>query len=185
MIVAGMAPSVLAILGLGTILTGLATIAIAGSASGGGNVLLGDLLFFITGLLWGFYPILLHRWRVGPMVSAAIVAVLSLSYLPIWLAGGVSHLSAVPLWMIQFQCLFQGVLTSVIGLWLWGHAVKVLGASKTQLFPPLIPVLGTLFAIPILGEIPGLAQAFGVVLIVGGILTSLVGSRLQARRAAS
>jgi drug/metabolite transporter (DMT)-like permease len=184
MVVAGIAPSILSVVGLATILAGLATIAIAGSASGGSNVLLGDLLFFVTGLLWGFYPILLHRWRVGPMVAAAIVAVLSLVYLPVWLAGGVSHLATVPLWMILFQCLFQGVLNSVIGLWLWGHAVKVLGASRTQLFPPLIPVLGTLFAIPILGEIPGPFQALGLVLIVGGIATSLVGTRMQARRAA-
>jgi drug/metabolite transporter (DMT)-like permease len=185
MVAAGVAPPLLSVLGLATILAGLATIAIAGSTSGGSNVPLGDALFFVTGLLWGFYPILLHRWRVGPMVSAAIVAVLSLVYLPIWLAGGVSHLAAVPLWMVLFQCFFQGILNSIVGLWLWGHAVKTLGASRTQLFPPLIPVLGTLFAIPILGEIPGPLQGLGVLLIVGGILTSLLGARLRARKTAS
>ncbi len=181
MIAAAVRPSILSVVGLATILAGLATIAAAGSASGGSHVLVGDLLFFVTGLLWGFYPILLHRWRIGPMVGAAIVCVISLAYLPFWLLGGVSHLAAVPLWMILFQCFFQGVLNSVVGLWLWGHAVKVLGASKTQLFPPLIPVLGMLFAIPILAEIPGPLQVVGVMMIVGGIIASLIGVRQQAR----
>ncbi|NNM71956.1 EamA family transporter [Enterovirga aerilata] len=172
-------PPFLTVLGLVTILAGLATIAIAGSSAGGSNVLLGDLLFFTTGLLWGFYPILLHRWRIGPIVSAAVVAVLSLVYLPVWLAGSVSHLAAVPLWMIILQCFYQGVLNSIVGLWLWGHAVRTLGASRTQLFPPLIPVLGALFAIPVLGEVPGPAQWLGLVLIVGGIVASLFGMRLR------
>ena len=185
MIAAGMRPSVLSILGLGTILAGLGTIAYAGSTSGGSNIPLGDALFFATGLLWGCYPILLHRWRVGPIVSAAVVAVLSLVYIPVWLLGGVAHLAEVSLGMILFQCVYQGVLNGIVGLWLWGHAVKVLGASRTQLFPPLIPVLGTLFAIPILGEVPGILQAGGVLLIVCGILASLLGARLQARRAAA
>nr|WP_281411496.1 DMT family transporter [Enterovirga sp. DB1703] len=136
-------------------------------------------MFFTTGLLWGFYPILLHRWRIGPIVSAAVVAVLSLVYLPVWLAGSVSHLAAVPLWMIILQCFYQGVLNSIVGLWLWGHAVRTLGASRTQLFPPLIPVLGALFAIPVLGEVPGPAQWLGLVLIVGGIVASLFGMRLR------
>jgi drug/metabolite transporter (DMT)-like permease len=118
-------------------------------------------------------------------VSAAIVGVLSLVYIPVWLAGGVSHLADVPVGMILFQCFFQGVLNSIVGLWFWGIAVKTLGTSRTQLFPPLIPVLGTLFAIPILGEIPGPLQVLGVLLIVSGILVSVVGSRIQARRAAA
>ena len=175
-------PTLPALIGLGAIFAGLATIAITGSTAGASNVLLGDAFFVLTGLLWGFYPIMLHRWRVEPMVSAAIVAVLSMAYLPVWLAGGVTHLAAVPLWHLLFQAVFQGGLNVILGLWLWGHAVKTLGASRTQLFPPLIPVLGTLFAIPILGEIPGPAQAAGLLLIVGGIVASLLGTRTQARR---
>ncbi len=178
-------PTLWAAAGLAAIFAGLATIAISGSTAGASNVLLGDAFFVLTGLLWGFYPIMLHRWRVEPMVSAAIVAVLSMAYLPVWVAGGVSHLWQVPLGHLLFQAVFQGGLNVILGLWLWGHAVKTLGASRTQLFPPLIPVLGTLFAIPILGEIPGPVQALGLALIVGGIVTSLLGSRLQARKPAA
>jgi drug/metabolite transporter (DMT)-like permease len=177
-IVMSRSPPRLAVLGgLAAIFTGLAAIALTGSTQGSRNVLLGDAFFVLTGLLWGFYPIMLHRWRVEPMVSAAIVSVLSMAYLPIWLAGGVSHLAQVPLWMILAQAVFQGLLNVVLGLWLWGHAVKTLGAARTQLFPPLIPVLGTVFAIPILGEVPGPVQWLGLVLIVGGIVLSVLGSR--------
>ncbi len=179
-VIASRSPPRLAVLGgLAAIFTGLTAIAVTGSTEGSSNVLLGDMFFVLTGLLWGFYPIMLHRWRVEPMVSAAIVSVLSMAYLPIWLAGGVSHLAQVPIWMILAQAVFQGLLNVILGLWLWGHAVKTLGAARTQLFPPLIPVLGTVFAIPILGEVPGPIQWLGLLLIVGGILVSLLGSRTR------
>lgn len=181
-VASGRAPAAWTLAGLGAIAAGLATVALSASVSDGRDVLLGDVFFVITGLLWGFYPILIHRWRVEPMVSAAIVSVLSTAYLPFWLAGGVSHLAQVPLAIILFQAVFQGLLNVVLGLWLWGHAVKTLGAPRTQLFPPLIPVLGTLFAVPILGEVPGPIQAFGLLLVVGGIVASLLGARAQARK---
>lgn len=171
------APSLAAILGLAVILAGLVTIAVAGSGAASGNVPLGDLLFFMTGCLWGFYPIMLHRWRVDPMTSAAVVSVLSLLYLPVYAASGTSHLPDAPLGVLVFQAFFQGVLNVIVALWLWGHAVRSLGAERTQLYPPLIPVLGTLFAVPILGEVPSLLQVLGLTLIVVGIIGSVLANR--------
>lgn len=179
------APSLWTIAGLAAIGAGLGTVALSASTAGAPTVLLGDAFFVLTGLLWGFYPILVHRWRVEPTVGAAIVSVLSTAYLPFWLAGGVSHLAQVPLSLLVFQAVFQGLLNVVLGLWLWGHAVKTLGAARTQLFPPLIPVLGTLFAIPVLGEVPGPIQAGGLALVVGGIVAVLLGARAKARAEAS
>jgi drug/metabolite transporter (DMT)-like permease len=177
-IVAGRAgPSVWTVLGLAGILVGLSTIAATGPVTGASNVFLGDMFFLATGLLWGFYPILLQRWQVEPTVSAAVVSVLSMAYLPFYAATGASNLLQVPLGLVAFQAFYQGILNVVVGLWLWGHAVQTLGAARTQLFPPLLPVLGTLIAIPVLGEVPGPIQAVGLVLIVGGIVMSLLGTR--------
>ena len=177
MVVAGIRPSAWTLAGLAAILTGLAAIAIAGSVAGASNVVFGDLCFLATGLLWGFYPILLHRWRIGPTTSAAVVAVLSLLYLPVYFAEAGLRLLDAPPGAVLFQAVFQGIVNLIVGLWLWGHAVRVLGQGRTQFFPPLIPVLGTLFAIPILGELPGPVQACGLVLIVGGIVLALRGQR--------
>ena len=180
MVLAGRLPPPLVLLGLLMAVAGLTTIAAAGSTSGSGTVLIGDALFFATGLLWGFYPVLLHRWRVPGLVGATVCAVLSIAYVPIYFACLHPRLLQVGWQIVLFQAVYQGIVNSVVGLWLWGHGVKVLGAAGTQLFPPLLPVIGASVAIPILGEWPGFAGTLGIGLIVTGIaLSALAGRRRE------
>lgn len=178
---AGRLPPRLTLLGLAFALCGLATIALAGTASGSRSVMLGDLCYFATGLLWGFYPVLLHKWRIDAIVGATICSVLSLAYMPIYLAFLESRLWAAPLDVLLVQAFYQGIMNSIVGLWLWGHGVRVLGASGTQFFPPMIPVVGTLAAIPILGEWPGPFHLAGIALIVAGLALAARGNRPPAR----
>jgi drug/metabolite transporter (DMT)-like permease len=182
MVAAGALPGPLTMAGLATILAGLASIAIAGTTSGSPQIVLGDLMFFSSGLLWGFYPILLYRWRVGPMLGASIVSVLSIPYAVLYLAFGQPRLFEVGWTLLVGQAVFQGLFTVILGLWLWGTGVRALGAARTQLFPPMIPVIGTLLAIPVLGEWPGPLQVLGVGLIVTGLCLSAYGQRRALRR---
>ncbi|HEV7873127.1 MAG TPA: DMT family transporter [Enterovirga sp.] len=184
MIAAGALPGPLTLVGFATILAGLVSIAIAGTTSGSLEVMLGDLMFFGSGLLWGFYPILLYRWRIGPMLGASIVSVLSIPYAVLYLAFGHPRLLEVGWTLLIGQAVFQGLFTVIFGLWLWGSGVRTLGAARTQLFPPMIPVIGTLLAIPVLGERPGPLQALGVGMIVTGLCLSAYGQRRAMRRAA-
>ena len=179
-VLAGVLPPRLTQAGLGFVVAGLASIAYAGSTSGSASVMLGDLCFVLTGLLWGFYPVLLHRWRLDGMTGAAICAVLSLAFMPFYFALLQPRLLDVAPGLLVAMAIYQGVVNSIIGLWLWGVGVRVLGAKGTQLFPPLIPVIGTVAAIPILAEWPGPLQALGVSLIVGGLALSAYGNRPSA-----
>jgi drug/metabolite transporter (DMT)-like permease len=183
MIAAGALPGPLTLVGLATILAGLISTAIAGTTSGSLQIMLGDLMFFGSGLLWGFYPILLYRWRIGPMLGASIVSVLSIPYAVLYLAFGHPRLLEVGWTLLIGQAVFQGLFAVIFGLWLWGSGVRTLGAARTQLFPPMIPVIGTLLAIPVLGERPGPLQAFGVGMIVTGLCLSAYGQRRAMRRA--
>lgn len=176
-VLAGVLPPILTRLGLALVIAGLGAIALAGTTSGSASVVLGDLCFILTGLLWGFYPVLLHRWNVSAIQGAAICAVLSLAYVPLYVLLLKPQLASVDLGLLIGMAVYQGILNSVVGLWLWGHGVRVLGASGTQLYPPLIPVIGTLAAIPILAEWPGPFQALGISLIVGGLALSAYGNR--------
>jgi drug/metabolite transporter (DMT)-like permease len=169
MVLFGVKPSRPIVIGIGVVLAGLAAIGVAGSRTGGPSILVGDLLFLATGLLWGFYPLLLQKWNVGAMTSTAIVSVLSLVYIPVYALFLTPRILAVDPWVVLFHGINQGLLNVILGLWLWGHAVRVLGAATAQRFPPLIPVAGTLLAIPILGEWPPPLQAVGVALIVAGL----------------
>jgi drug/metabolite transporter (DMT)-like permease len=179
----GAVPTRFTVIGIAIVLAGLACIGLAGSTSGSSKVILGDLCFLAAGTLWGLYPLMLQRWNVGAIPSTAVIAVLSLAYLPFYALLAKSNLGAVDPLFVLFHAFNQGVLNVIVGLWLWGTAVRVLGAEVAQRFPPLIPVVGTLSAVPILGEWPGLLQSLGVAFIVSGLLLTAFGARLFRRAA--
>jgi drug/metabolite transporter (DMT)-like permease len=95
-----------------------------------------------------------------------------LMFTPWYLTFGDSQLLAVPVWVLLLHGVNQGILNVIVGLWLWGWAVKKVGAANAGRFPPLIPVIGTLSAIPLLGELPGPLQWAGIALIVAGLAIS-------------
>ncbi|MGL5448135.1 MAG: DMT family transporter [Rhabdaerophilum sp.] len=162
-----------AMLGIAIVVIGLFLIGLAGTTSGARNVILGDLCFLGVGLIWGVYPLLLQLWRVDPLRATAVLAVLSmLAFWPWYLVFGESQLLKVPAWVVLLHGINQGILNVIVGLWLWGWAVKTAGTASTGRFPPLIPVIGTLTAIPLLGELPGPLQWAGIALIVTGLAIS-------------
>ena len=178
----GVVPTRVVLIGIATTIVGLACIGLAGTTSGMPDVVLGDSLFIVAGSLWGLYPLMLQRWGVPPLVGTSVVAVLSLAYLPFYAAFASPQLLEAAPGLVLFQALLQGVLNIVVALWLWGTAVRVLGAAVAQRFPPLIPVVGTLSAVPILGEWPGRLQMIRFALIVSGLTLAAFGNRLFPRK---
>lgn len=175
----GARPSRAAVVGIAAALAGLSCIALAGATSGSRSVMLGDLCFLAAGSLWGVYPLLLQRWGVSPMESTTAVAVVSLLiYGPLYLLAFDPRIATADVGLVLFQAVNQGLFNVILGLWLWGSAVSALGAATAQRFPPLIPVVGTLAAIPIIGEWPGPLQVTGVGLIVSGLTFAALGGRL-------
>jgi len=138
-----------------------------------GGMLAGDALLLLTGVSWGLFTVLLRLWEVRPLQSAAIVSVISMAYLPayfaVWhhgIAASVPHMVA--------QAVLQGVFNSAIAIFLLTFAVRRLGAQLTALFSPVVPVLTTLLAIPLLGEVPTAGQWIGVLIVFGGMLAAAV-----------
>jgi drug/metabolite transporter (DMT)-like permease len=158
-----------ALVGLAVVLAGLGCFAAGAAVAPSREVVIGDALFFLMALLWGGYPLALQYWRVDALVATAVLCVLSLAYLPIYWLFLPSNLTAIPFWIVALHALNQAVLNMIVGLWLWGWAARTIGASESGRFPPLIPVIGTLTAIPVLGEWPGPLQSAAVALIVGGL----------------
>ncbi|HVL72411.1 MAG TPA: DMT family transporter [Beijerinckiaceae bacterium] len=168
------------VIGIAVVIAGLACLALAGSTGGTNLTLLGDLCFVAGGALWGLYPFFLNRWRIDGLTSTSVVAVLSLVFVPFWLLAGTRILDLDPA-VVLFHAVNQGVFNLIVALWLWGAAVRVLGPERAARFPPLIPVAGTILAIPIVGEWPGPLQSLGVALIVGGLALAAFGPRLFGR----
>lgn len=160
----------------------------ASMSSTGWNALriFGDLLFLVAGFLSAASTLVMRRAGLDPLHTAAIIATGSLIiYLPAYILLHGSDLGRVSPGDLMVQALFQGVLVTIVGVFLYGRAIAVLGASGGAAFGALVPVLAGLFGIPLLGEWPNATGWAGIGLISAGVylasggplpITKLVGS---------
>jgi drug/metabolite transporter (DMT)-like permease len=160
------------VFGIGAVLAGLACLAIAGTTHSNPTIMFGDLCFIGVGLIWGGYPLLIQHWKVDALKATAIVSVLSLVYLPVYALFFFRGFDVAPWWVVLLHGFNQGILNLIVGLWLWSWATRVLGPAVVGRFPPTIPVIGTLLAVPILGEIPSGLQIAGIALIIVGLFVA-------------
>jgi len=163
--------------GLVLVATGLVLVSWPGLAGGvGERTWLGDLLFVVAGILWGFFTVLARRWQVDPLRATAMMWTLAAAaYLPVYLVVAGARLLAAPRREVVFQAVYQGVGVAIVALALYSWAIRVLGASFASLFMPLIPVMGMLLAVPVLGEIPTPLQLVGVLAVSGGMALAAAG----------
>lgn len=142
---------------------------IAGAGFGGGT-LAGDALLVASGLQWALYGTLLRAWGVSGLRSACMISAFSLPYVPLHFAVfGWGALAAAPEEAL-FQALYQGLGVGLLANALYSHCYAVMGPGRAAIFPPLVPVLGTVLAALVLAEVPGPAQFLGMALVVGGML---------------
>lgn len=145
-----------------------------------GNIALGHLLFLIGGSMWAAYALFMRAWKLDPIHVAAAVCVYSaLLYLPIYFLFLPINVSVHNWDAALFQAVYQGIINSVFALMSYNRGVELLGVSASSAFIPMIPVIATLTAIPILGQDPTLTDALGIALVAGGVLlsTGIIGKR--------
>ena len=135
---------------------------------------LGDLCFIAGGILWGVYTIATKKWGVAPLHSTAIVSVFSmLILLPFYIIQrGISVVIDLPFESIT-QGIYQGVFSAILALYLYSHAVSLLGAAQGAIFAALVPVIAIVLSIPVLQEIPTTLETVGACVVTIGMLFSL------------
>jgi drug/metabolite transporter (DMT)-like permease len=161
--------------GLAVIVGGLVLVGWPGLAGAAGPLTwAGDLLFIVAGVLWALFTVLTRRWQIDPLRGTAVVWVIALAYLPPYLALAGGRLLAAPLAEVVLQALYQGAGVAVVALALYARAIRTLGAAAASLFMPLVPVLGVLLAVPVLGEVAAPVQVVGMLAVSAGMtLTAL------------
>lgn len=160
--------------GLALIIVGVVCIGWQGLASRGlGDTWIGDLLFLGGALLMAGYTVALRRWGIEPLLGTAVIAVLSLLYLPIYFTTVESRIPEATLAEVLLQAVYQGVLAAVVSLVLYTRAVAALGAAYAAVFLALVPALATLIAIPALGELPAPLEWTGMLVVTAGMLLTL------------
>lgn len=157
-------------IGIALIIAGAGTIAGIGVATLGRQSI-GHAILVSATLLWATYTVVLRRSRLDGLHATAIAAVASAAvYLPIYfMLVGPQRLLAAPGHELLWQGIYQGVLTGVVSMVLFGRAVALIGPSATTAVISLGPVIAALLAIPILHEWPTAEDWLGIAVISAGV----------------
>ena len=163
--------------GFAIVVAGVLGIAAHGLFDGASGAWRGHLLFLAGAALFALYTVTLRRSGVSPWQAAAIVNFYSLLALaPVYFLVFGTELMSAPLHEVITQAAMQGVVAGVIALFLFGEAVRRLGASRAAVLGSLTPVIVALLGMPLLGEFPTrltwiaiVAVSVGVVLASGGL----------------
>ncbi len=166
-LVLGDRPGRLALAGLGLIAAGALTL--AGGFRDADEVF-GYALLLTAAFLWAAGTVRMRRSRLTALEATALICVGSLvTYIPLYLASGLSRLLEAPPAEVAIQAVYQGVLVSVVALIAFNRSLALIG-RRTPAFTALVPVIATLLAIPVLGEVPDPLHV-GAILAIGlGVL---------------
>ena len=167
--------------GLVVLMTGLVMLGGGGFFESTPEAWKGDLLFLSAAMFWGLFTVLIRHWKVDPLYAVSVVALLSMvSFTPLYFLFFEPAMFRAPLFNNVFQLFYQGVLVGGAAVIMFTIAIPVLGPARTALFMAMVPVFGTLLGIPILGEVPGLIESAGIVLVILGMLAAM-GLRFPAQ----
>lgn len=170
----------------GYLLIALGSLGIGALAAlfGSGGEWRGHLLFLCAALSWAIYT---HAFKRSGLPALAAVGLFSVwtafLLVPMYLVQRSTGLDTAPWQDIITQVLLQSVISGVLALSAYSGAVIRLGASRAAAFTSLTPVIATLLAVPLLGEVPGTGTVFwGLVICCGVVLASGVAGRLHGWR---
>lgn len=175
--------------GAGVMLSVVGILSLVFAGSGGhddpATLWVGHVLFALGGFMWAIYILSVRAWRADPVQATAAVCVVSaLYFLPLYIFVLPHQLSWEHWEEAAFQALYQGVINSIFALLCYNRAVQYLGAASTSAFLPLIPVVASLMAMPLLGEYPDLAEWGGMGLAaLGVVMATGIAGRLITRKA--
>lgn len=162
----------LRLFGLIGIFSGIVLLLLTSLLVSEGQVWLGDLCLLGASLCWALYTISLRVAGLPPLAASGLLSLVSLILLfALFLLGMVdSEISQVSLDVIIKQVFVQSILVGVVAGFSYGFAINQLGAERTSAVGAFTPVLTSLLAIPLLGEIPTLDVVAGLILVGVGVV---------------
>jgi len=163
-----------AIAGIALALGGIAVV-VGTRASLSSQTLFGDLMVFVSVFCWTAYVLGIRA--LGERVSSLRATTLTLiTGAPGLLLLGLPGLIETDWTRIGgatvFGILYSSALALVVCYLLFNRNVRLIGGVRTTIYGCAIPVIAALVAWPVLGEKPTLAQGFGAILIIAGVLVT-------------
>jgi drug/metabolite transporter (DMT)-like permease len=163
------------IVGIALAMAGVILVVARGSSDGGArDPLIGNLLMFGTVLAWGVYTMLAKRVaKLDPILVVTAVSVLGgLLLIPAALVEGrlgVAMRISLPNWG---RIVYLGALASAGGYLFYNRALRDLEASQVGTFVNLVPVIGVVSGVVVLGETITPLALLGGALVIGGVWIS-------------
>ena len=142
----------------------------------------GHLLFLTGSGFWAVYSVIFRQSGLSAMHGLVIGlfwgAVLGA---PMLYATGNVRFETASLTDILVMTVIQSFIIGILAMFLFGYAVRILGAAETAAFGALTPILALLGGVAFLGETVTPLKVVGVALVaVGVFLASGVLSKQQA-----
>ncbi|HRO37710.1 DMT family transporter [Thauera sp.] len=149
-----------------------------------GSEWIGDLLFLTAALAWAIFGLLMRRWQVKPQFGILGIASFSaLVFMPIYLLWLPSSIAAASWGEIALQCVYQGVIASMLAAGFYSYAVQKVGAGEASMMLALVPAFTAIGAYLILDEALGLTTIVGIVVVsIGALLGALPPAALARLR---
>jgi drug/metabolite transporter (DMT)-like permease len=147
----------------------------------------GDLLSLMTGVSFGIYGAIVARLggRVGDADLLAVALLVGGIFgftvaIPALVAQDWSVVAPVAWAIAAYACIFP----VIVGVFLWGWALRERGVSRTAPVGFLEPVLAGALAAVFLGERLTMGRAIGAAMVVGGVAIATIWGSGEDRTAA-
>ncbi|WP_221567928.1 DMT family transporter [Alkalihalobacillus sp. TS-13] len=135
----------------------------------------GDLLVFAAVILFSIYSVLMKKFGVDlpkktTFIVTIFIAVISLIPFALW----ESSYRAISLVELPFQAIlaviYLGIFPSIVSFICWNEGVMKVGPAKASNYLHLIVVFTTILAVAFAGERLVVAQVFGGLFILTGVI---------------
>lgn len=139
------------------------------------DTFIGDVIIVLAAMVWGAFTILSKPFlsRYTPIQFSAVMS--SVGCVVLFFIGLPSMLTidwSTVSYPAYGGIIYSGLLAIGLAYVIWNYGLQTVGAVHTATYQNLVPVLGLIFGIVLLGEQLTLAQYFGSALVIGGIVLS-------------
>jgi len=155
------------------------TYIIIGGASGGGKML-GIILSIISVLIWSLTTVVARR--INQKYDSLTITTYSFFIATVCsFPTALYEFATVDIKIFEphliYSILYIGIICTALTNLLWNKSLSMIDAGNCSLFYPIQPLVATLLGWLLLGESVDISFVAGAVLIIGGVLSSIIGGQ--------
>lgn len=149
----------------------------------GSDTFIGDIAILLAAFVFAIYTIFSkrHLTRYSPLQYSAFMV----TFGAVALSGmAIPHVSKTDWTQVSLEAvgglIFSGLLAIGLAFIIWNNGIKRVGTIRTATYQNLVPVLGLMFGILLLGESLEPLQYVGSAMVIAGILMTRYGGKVGA-----